>query len=306
MAAPEAPDRVTVAAAQYPIERLASPAAVGDKLARWIGDAAALRADLVVFPEYGLMELAGTCEDAVAADLAASLDGVARLRGALDRHLADLAREHAIHILGPSGPLRRDDGRIVNAALFATPSGRSAMVEKCIMTPFERDWGIVGGTPPVVLDTALGRIGVLICYDCEFPLLARAQVLAGARLILVPSCTERISGYHRVRTGAQARALESTIATVQSPTIGEAPWSPAVDRNAGAAGIYVPAEAGVSDTGVIASGPLDEAALVTGTIDFARLARAKASGEMRNSADWSLQPGAEEAATSARVVSLRD
>ena len=95
-----------------------------------------------------------------------------------------------------------------------------------------------------VFETALGRIGVAICYDSEFPLLARALTEAGAEIVLVPSCTERVSGYYRVRTGAMARALENTIATVMSPTVGDALWSPAVDRNAGAAGIFVPLGAG--------------------------------------------------------------
>ncbi len=69
------------------------------------------------------------------------------------------------------------------------------------MTPFERDWGVTGGVPLRVFDTALGKIAVLICYDSEFPLLARAVAEAGAEIILVPSCTESVSGYHRVRTG---------------------------------------------------------------------------------------------------------
>ena len=85
-------------------------------------------------------------------------------------------------------------------------------------------------------------IGMNICYDSEFPLLARAMAEAGAELLLVPSCTERVSGYHRVRTGARARALENQIAAMVSPTVGDALWSPAVDRNTGAAGIYVPSE----------------------------------------------------------------
>ncbi len=110
--------------------------------------------------------------------------------------------------------------------------------------------------------------------------------------MLVPSCTERVSGFHRVATGAKARALENTIVTVQSPTVGDALWSPAVDRNSGLAAIYVPSEHGVSDTGVLAEGVLDQPMWVAGTVDLARLRRVRATGEMRNYADWSAQPGA--------------
>ncbi len=127
---------------------------------------------------------------------------------------------------------------------------------------------------------------------------------SGAGVILVPSCTERVSGYHRVRTGSQARALENTIATVQSPTVGDAPWSPAVDFNAGAAGIYVPSEHGISDTGVLAEGHMNAAEWVTATIDLARLKRIRETGEMHNFEDWTLQPGAPMTRVEVEAVSL--
>ena len=299
------PARIKVAAAQYPIERLADMGALKSKLARWVVDAADVDADLVVFPEYGAMEIAGTLDDRTAGDLRASLQAVARLKPEIDAFLLTLAVQYGIHILTPSGPAFRPDGSYANTACLVTPAAKSGVQEKMIMTPFERNWGVTGGAGPQVFDTALGRIGVLICYDSEFPLSARSMAQAGARLILVPACTERVSGFNRVRTAALARALENTIATVMSATIGDAPWSPAVDRNSGAAGIFVPAEAGVSDTGVLAEGELNHTQLVIGEIDFAHLASLQASGEMRNSADWALQPGADAVRTVARVVDLR-
>ena len=299
------PERLKIAAAQYPIERLADLEALKAKHARWVAEAAAAGADLVMFPEYAAMEIAGTFADAIAGDLQASLEAVAGLRPAIDAHLAQLAIRHGIHILGPSGPARRPDGSFVNTAHLMTPAGRSGCQEKMIMTPFERGWGMTAGGPPKVFETALGRVGVLICYDSEFPLLARAMTDAGTRLILVPACTERLSGFHRVRTAALARALENTIATVLSPIVGDALWSPAVDRNCGAAGVFVPAEAGLSETGVLAEGPLNAVQLVFGEIDFTHLDRLRTSGEMRNAADWHLQPGANAARIAAEVVDLR-
>ncbi|MFM9941441.1 MAG: carbon-nitrogen hydrolase family protein [Hyphomicrobiaceae bacterium] len=300
-----APPKLTIAAAQYPIERLANLSALKAKLTRWAEDASRRAADLLVFPEYGAMEIAGTCADAIASDLTASLAAVAERLPEIDAHHADLARRLGLHILAASGPTRKGDRTYVNAARLFTPAGPIGVQEKLIMTPFEQRWGISPGEHLSVFETALGPLGVLICYDSEFPLLARALAEAGARLILVPSCTERLSGYHRVRTGAMARALENSIVTVQSPTVGEALWSPAVDRNAGAAGIYVPAEAGVSDTGVVAEGKLDTATLVLGTVDLAALDRVVSSGEMRNRRDWALQPGATALLPLARCVDLR-
>src|SRR4029078_4024753 len=122
------------------------------------------------------------------------------------------------------------------------------------MTPLETDWRLSAGTQARVFDTVLGLVGINICYDSEFPLIARAMAEAGAELLLVPSCTERVSGYHRRRTGSRARALENQIAAVVSPTVGDALWSPAVDKNTGSAGIYAPPPPTVSGPGTLSHG----------------------------------------------------
>jgi predicted amidohydrolase len=127
---------------------------------------------------------------------------------------------------------------------------------------------------------------------------------AGAEVLLVPTCTERVSGFHRVRTGSRARALENQIAAVVSPTVGDALWSPAVDRNVGAAGIFVPSEQSVSDDGTLAEGTLNAATWVSAVIDLARLRHLRNSGEMRNYVDWGNQPGAGVLADKVEVVRL--
>ena len=299
-----APTKLRVAAAQYPIERLASLEAYRDKLARWVAEAAGGGAQLLVFPEYGAMEYVGASGDAVAGDLAASLAAVSDALASMDAAHADLAQRHKVHILAASGPSARAGGRYVNAARLFTPAAKMGVQEKMIMTPFERNWGVSAGKTLRVFHTELGPIGVAICYDSEFPLLVRAQAEAGAQIILVPSCTEFRSGYTRVRTAGMARALENTCVTVLSPTVGDAPWSPAVDRNAGAAGVYVPADHGFSATGVLAEGTFNAPQWVYADVDLARLQRLKQTGEMRNSTDWSAQPGAAPLAANIETVSL--
>ena len=296
---------VTIAAAQYPIGEPKSLADWEDKIRDWVKRGADTGADLLVFPEYAAIEQAACFGPAVYSDLKATLSKVAELAGDRVALHVELAKTHNVHILAGSGPVRKSDGRFVNAAQLVTPDGAAGEQEKMIMTPFERDWGITGGSPLRVFETRLGKIATLICYDSECPLLARALAEAGTDIILVPSCTERVSGYHRVRTGAKARALENTLVTVQSPTVGDALWSPAVDRNEGAGGIYVPSEAGVSDDGVVAEGVLNAAQWVTATVDLARLAKLRLSGEMRNYADWSAQPGAAALVSAVETIELR-
>ena len=292
------------AAAQYPIGEPKSLAKWEDKIALWVKSGAATGAELLVFPEYAAIEQAAAFGPEVYGDLKATLAKVAELASSRVALHLDLAKKHNVHILVGSGPVLKSGGRFVNAAQLVTPKGAIGEQEKLVMTPFERDWGISAGGPVRVFTTDIGTIAVAICYDSEFPLLVHAMAEAGADVVLVPSCTERISGYHRVRTGAMARALENTICTIQSPTVGDAPWSPAVDFNQGAAGIFVPSEHGISDTGVIAEGKLNAAEWVVGTIDRARLKRVRDTGEMRNAHDWALQPGAPAAAVAVERVDL--
>ncbi len=298
------PTTLKVASAQYPIGQPKSIAEWEEKIALWVKTGAATGADLLVFPEYAAIEQAACFGPEVYGDLNATLAKVAELAESRVALHCALATKHRVHILVGSGPALRSEGRYVNAAQLVTPGGAVGEQEKLIMTPFERDWRISPGAKVRVFETAIGAFGVAICYDSEFPLLVRAMAEAGADVILVPSCTERISGYNRVRTGCLARALENGVATVQSCTVGDAPWSPAVDFNVGAAGVYAPSEHEVSDDGVVAQGVVNAAQWVAAKIDLERLQRLRTSGEMRNYHDWAMQPGAPRTRVSVESVKL--
>lgn len=298
-----APDCIKVAAGQFPLDEVTSFAAWQSKLAAWVADGASTGASLLVFPEYGALELAAVRGPGVTSDLNATLAAAADLAAAAETHLVTLAARHRVHILAPSGPAREGD-RFVNRTRLIAANGKVGHQDKLIMTPFERDWGVVGGHGLNVFDTELCRIGVAICYDSEFPLLVRALAEAGAEVVLIPSCTEHSSGFHRVRAAAAARALESQIATITAPTVGPAPWCVAVAQNTGAAGVFVPPEAQLSMTGVLAEGQINEPGWVCADIDLSALRRIRTGGEMRNHADWAQQPGAVPLAAHATVVSL--
>jgi len=182
--------------------------------------------------------------------------------------------------------VRRADGRFVNAARLLTPSGRMGTQEKLIMTPFERAWGIAPGERLRVFDTALGRIGVAICYDSEFPLLGRALAEAGVEVVLVPSCTDTVAGFNRVRIGAMARALESQCVVVQAPTVGCVDWNPAIDENRGAAAIYAPPDGLWPESGVLAEGLMDVPGWVKAELDLDLVAESRRNGRVLPFAHW--------------------
>lgn len=284
--------RFTVAAAQYPIDRLGDWAAYETKLTRWVEQAANAGAALAVFPEYGGMELA-SLDPAIMSDLKASLYALSALVPSVDALHARLAARFDLHILAASLPVEREDGAFVNRARLFAPNGKVGVQDKLIMTRFEREhWGVSGGGPLRLFDTALGKVGITICYDAEFPLLARALVEAGMEVLLVPSCTEADHGYWRVRLGAQARALEGQCYAVHSPTVGQAPWSPAVDTNTGAAAIYASPDGDFPGDGVVALGERDAVQWVFGQIDTAQVHALRADGGVLNNRHWEEQPGA--------------
>ncbi|MDZ7710150.1 MAG: carbon-nitrogen hydrolase family protein [Roseovarius sp.] len=291
-----------IAAAAYPLDTLGSWAEYAAKLTDWVAGAAGQGADLAVFPEYGAMELATLAGLEAAGDLERSLHAVSeRMADAGDLH-ADLAARHGMHILGASGPVFDPvlGERPVNRATLYTPTGARGDQDKQIMTRFEReDWGVAPGGPLRLFDTALGKIGVLICYDAEFPLLGRA--LREADLILVPSCTEALTGYSRVRIGAMARALEAQCVTVMASTVGDAAWSPAVDTNTGTGGIFGPPDTGFPPTGVFACGTPDHPGWTVAEVDLGRVAHVRADGVVLNRRHWDDQAGRDSTVTPERL-----
>jgi predicted amidohydrolase len=295
---------LTVAAAAYPPEALADLAAWRAKMERWLGEARDQGAELVIFPEYAAMELATMAGPDAAVQVASALAAVSERMAASGTIHQELARRFGLHIVAGSGPLIGADGRYRNVVRIFAPNGKYGVQEKLILTPWERAWGLAAGKRPRVFDTTLGRIGIAVCYDGEFPLNVRAQTEAGADLIAIPACTDTISGYSRVRTAALARALENQCATVLSSLSGAAPWCPAIDENVGAAGAYGPADHGVSETGVLREGTIGETGWVVTKIDLDAILATRLAGGVRTFTHWAEQSGARALAPFAEVVDL--
>ncbi len=281
-----------IAAATYPADFLDNWQAYENKITHWVSKAAGEGADLLVFPEYGAMELSTLAGREVALDLEASLHAVSERVPAADALHAALAQRFGVHILAASAPVfdPQIGARPVNRARFFAPSGAMGVQDKQIMTRFEREvWGVVAGGPLRVFDTALGRVGVLICYDSEFPLLGRA--LAEVDLLLVPSVTEALSGHSRVRIGTAARALEAQCVAVMSSLVGEADWSEAIDTSTGRGAIFGPPDVGFPPTGILAEGVLNQPGWTYAEFDPEAVAQVRRDGVVLNRRHWEDQMG---------------
>ncbi len=273
---------------QYPVERPGSVAALGAKLERWLAEGRDGGAELMALPEYACVELGAT---AGVPDEAAELATMVERAGEVLAAMRAAAMRTGTWVLPGTLPMRREDGAVVNRAPLIAPDGRMAFQEKRQMTRFEAErWGISPGAPPRVFDTPWGRLGIAICYDVEFPKTVRAQVEAGAWLILAPSCTDTLHGFNRVRIGAAARAMENQCYVAVAPTVGAAPWSAALDANRGHAAVFGPVDRGFPEDGVLARGALDEPGWVFCQLDPARLDAVRADGAVRNHRDWPRAP----------------
>ena len=284
---------IRVASAAWPIDRHANWASYTAKLETWVAEAADHGARLLVLPEYGNMELASLLDPAVALDAAAQVEPLAALANDVANLHADLARRHRVHILAGSMVERDERGAIVNRARLFGPEGGMGIQDKLILTMWERtQWTIAPGAAQLTLfDLGIAKVGVIICYDSEFPGAAQALAAAGADILLVPSCTDSLAGYWRVRIGAMARALETQCFVVQSPTVGAAPWSAVVDVNVGAAGIFAPPDLGMPADGIVALGALDTPGWTYADLDLDALAELRRNGAVRGPAHWGEQPG---------------
>jgi predicted amidohydrolase len=281
---------VKIATAQYDISFLASWQAYQDKIERWVAEAAQQNAKILLFPEYASMELASLFGKEVYSSLSKQLVAMQSVHDDYLDLFKTLAKQHQCIIQSGSFPVEIESEVYRNRAYLFMPGGTVDYQDKLMMTRFENEqWFIKSGKDLKCFDTEYGKIAINICYDSEFPMLARKQAEMGANLILVPSCTDTLAGFNRVKIGCQARALENQCYVVQSCLVGNAEWSEAVDVNVGAAAIYTPVDRGFPDNGVLITGKLNAVQWVIGEVSPSACAVVREQGQVFNFRDWSLQ-----------------
>jgi predicted amidohydrolase len=280
---------INVALAQWAIGAPAHWDDFAARVTREIDQVVAQGASLVVLPEYLSLELAHAFGAAVYSELAPSLAAVEGLYPAWLALFAGLSRRHGIYLQAGTFLKRQDNGLYRNRALLFAPDGRFVHQDKLCLTGYEKDATLIEpGDALEVFDTELGRLGINICYDSEFPLYACAQAQAGATLLLVPSCTDTEAGATRVRIGCQARALENQIPVLCSVTAGTSDWSPVLDINSGRAAVYVQPDRGLPSNGVLAQHGAAPGWLLA-ELDQHAVHAARAQGQVGVAADWSGQ-----------------
>jgi predicted amidohydrolase/GNAT superfamily N-acetyltransferase len=195
-----------------------------------------------------------------------------------------LAQEYGLYIIAGTMPVKRHDG-VYNVAHFFTPSGGVHTQDKLHVTPSERElWGVRPGSGLQVYETPFARVGILVCYDIEFPELSRLLALSGAEVIFVPFSTDERTAYDRVRFCAQARAIENSVYVVLAGNAGNLPRRSYLLNYARSA-IITPSDFGFPASATAAEADPNVETVVIAELDFSALSQHRRDGSVRPLSD---------------------
>lgn len=274
-----------IALAQYPITGHNNLTDWQTHTAQWVQTAANNQAQVLVFPEYGSMELASLLSDEIQKSLPRQITELQTFLPVFLKTYSDLAAEYKVCILAPSfAVIDPNFVKPVNRAYFFFADGSYKSQDKHHMTRFEDEtWGVgPGHTEQIVFDAFGVQFGVAICFDVEFPFAPHELAKKGVQVLLVPSCTETMKGVNRVHVGSRARALENQFYVAISQTVGDAPWSEAIDTNTGLAACYSTCDVGFPDDGIMMQGELNKAGWSYCDVDVSLIERVRTHGQVFN------------------------
>ncbi|RLQ87614.1 bifunctional GNAT family N-acetyltransferase/carbon-nitrogen hydrolase family protein [Notoacmeibacter ruber] len=240
--------------------------------------------DFVVFPELFTLQLLSCEPEELAPDKA-----IARLTEHTEEfvnRLRDMAVKRNVNIIGGSHPTIVEDGDIHNIAYVFLRDGSVHAQEKIHPTPDERTyWNIHGGDAVEAIETDCGPIGVMICYDSEFPELGRRLADQGARILFVPYNTDTRHGYWRVRYCCQARAIENQCYVVTSGMTGNLDNVSNLDIQWAESGIFTPSDFPFARDGIAALASENVEMVAVADLNLNSVTWARAKGSVRNMRD---------------------
>ncbi len=276
-----------LALANYPISSFNQLSNWKTHVEKWVLTAIKNQARILVFPEYGSMELTSLFTLEVQADLNLQITA---LQPILDEFLTtyqQLAKNNDCVIVAPSFPIFEND-RFINRCFVFGPNN-SGFQDKWNMTRFEKEeWNISApeSRSLTLFDSPFGKFGIQICYDIEFPGASAILAQNEAQFILAPSCTETLRGASRVHIGARARAMEQQLFVGVSQTCNDALWSPAVDINYGYSAVYATPDKLFPETGIVYEGAHQKEGWDFVSIDLNLVDQVRKEGQVLNYEDF--------------------
>ena len=273
----ESDRKARIACVQYQMRKIANFEEFARQVTYFVGVAAEYKADFVLLPEFVSVQLLSQ------EPVLSTLEGIRRLAGYEPRFsglMRELAMRHGITLIAGSHPVA-EGPRLYNMAFVCLPTGEIVRQPKLHITPSERtSWGISGGHVLRPIDTPKGKIGVLICYDIEFPEAARYLADHGAEIVFVPFCTDNRQGYLRVRYCAQARAIENQVYVALAGNVGNLPDVGNLDVNYGQAAVFTPSDFAFARDGIAAEADSNEETVLICDVDLGALHAARSDGSV--------------------------
>ncbi|WP_233546019.1 carbon-nitrogen hydrolase family protein [Salinibius halmophilus] len=241
------------------------------------------QADFVLFPEFFNVPLMGIDENQHN-----QYDAIRYLAQYAERTIeaiSNFAVVYNVNIIAGSIP-ELDGDTLYNNAYLCRRDGSVDRQQKIHITPHERrDWVIEGGDELKVFDTDCGRIGVLICYDVEFPELARIQSMQEMDILFVPFWVDTKNGFLRVQRCAQARAIENECYVAIGGSVGNLPQVENVDIQYAQSAVYTPSDFAFPHDAIIAESTPNTEMAVIADLDLDKLYQLRHEGAVTNSKD---------------------
>ncbi|MEZ5976480.1 MAG: bifunctional GNAT family N-acetyltransferase/carbon-nitrogen hydrolase family protein [Planctomycetota bacterium] len=253
-----------------------------DQIEFFVDAISAYQSDFCLFPELFNAPLMAEFNHLSQAE---AIRALAQYSEPLRDRFQQFAISYNVNIITGSMPLL-EDGRLLNVGYLCRRDGTVERFDKLHITPNEAHaWGMVGGDTIRTFNTDCGRIGVLICYDVEFPELARLMALEGMQILFVPFLTDTQNGYIRVRRCAQARAIENECFVAIAGSVGNLPKVENMDIQFAQSAVFTPSDFAFPTNAVKSEATPNTEMTLLVDVDLDLLKELHAYGSVRNLKD---------------------
>ena len=271
-----------VACIQWQMRHFDDLASLLQQVEFFVDAVADYKCDLAIFPEFFNAPLMGLSPSDQPID---AIWHLAEYSDAIVNAMSQYALKYNINLVAGSIPVIEED-ELVNIAYFCHRDGRIETQYKIHPTPHEKQaWLMKGGDKLNVFDTDIGTVGVLICYDIEFPELARLLSEKEIKLLCVPFWTDTKNGYLRVRRCAQARAIENECYVAIAGSVGNLPQVDNVDLQYGQSAVFSPSDFAFAHDAIVSETTPNTEMTLIADLDFAKLNTLQNEGSVRNYLD---------------------
>ncbi len=237
------------------------------------------KADFALFPEFFNAPLMGLQNED---DSVQAIRHLASYTEQIKNRFSQMALTYNINIIAGSMPEIRDD-QLYNISYLLHRDGSVDEQKKIHITPHEKkDWVIDGGNSVKVIDTDAGRVGIMICYDSEFPELGRIMAEQGVQIIFVPFWTDTKNGYQRVRLCSQARAIENECYVAIGGSVGNLPRVDNVDIQYAQSAVFSPSDIFFPHDATIAEASPNTEMIIFADVDLDKLKQLNTEGSVTN------------------------